>query len=67
MKPEDNRFLMELRKWSDVATSRELGFVVDRNQDRARQRCKRKGLVIFEAGYWCLTDAGRNALKGPTP
>lgn len=55
-------FLRELVKWSGAATSQELGPVMYRSEDAARQTCKRRGLVTYDKYYWRITDAGRAAL-----
>lgn len=51
-------FLWRLRQWAGVASPQELCLPADRKQDRARQKCRRDGLVTFEGGYWRLTDKG---------
>lgn len=63
-KKEDMDFLRALARWDGIASSRDLGCVVDRKEDRARQRCRRLGLVTFD-GYWRLTEAGRSKLLEP--
>lgn len=39
--------------------------LADRQEDRARQRCRRKGLAVYdrEAGAWKLTPAGEAVAK----
>lgn len=54
-------FLRTLAQWGGIATSRQLGIFVDREQDRARQKCRRQGLVTFEGGFWRVTEKGREA------
>jgi hypothetical protein len=56
-------FLRTLAQWGGIATSRQLGIFVDREQDRARQKCRRQGLVTFEGGFWRVTEKGREAIR----
>jgi hypothetical protein len=56
------KFLLELLRWNGIASSRDIGPVIDRAEDRARQRAKRRGLVTYEGGYWRLTDKGRELM-----
>jgi hypothetical protein len=61
-------FLRTLAQWGGIATSRQLGIFVlgifvDREQDRARQKCRRQGLVTFEGGFWRVTEKGREAVR----
>jgi hypothetical protein len=58
----DFRFLRELAKWGHCASPQDLGPQMHQDQNRARQKCKRKGLVSFEGGYWRTTDLGRQVL-----
>lgn len=55
----DIKFLRELLRWTGAATPRELGPQTSQDENRARQKCKRLGLVTYDGGYWRLTDAGR--------
>jgi hypothetical protein len=57
------RFLRTLAQWGGIATSRQLVIFVDREQDRARQKCRRQGLVTFEGGFWRVTEKGREAIR----
>lgn len=57
------KFLHELVRWTGAATSRELGPVIYRSEDAARQTCKRRGLVTYDGSYWRITPAGRAALE----
>jgi hypothetical protein len=59
---DDFRFLRELAKWEHIASPRELGPQIHQAQNKARQKCKRKGIVTFESGYWRTTDIGRRVL-----
>jgi len=59
----DHNFLRLLREWDGVATSQDLGPQTSQDQNRARQRCKRNGLVTFEGGYWRMTDLGRHVVR----
>lgn len=56
-------FLHTLAKREGMATPHQLGILADREQDRARQKCRRQGLVEFAGGYWRLTDKGREAIR----
>ncbi len=56
-------FLKELVSWDGVATPSDLGPQWRRNQNAARQTCKRRGYVTFDGGYWRITPAGRRALE----
>lgn len=55
-------FLRTLYERGGSATNRQLGCVVDRQEDRMRQWCRRNGLVRFDRSFkpaqWVLTDAG---------
>lgn len=57
------QFLRALHSWQDVASSQNLGPQTSQDENRARQKCKRQGLVTFSGGYWRMTDAGRKALN----
>lgn len=56
-------FLRRLVEWDGVCAPNDLRILATRKQDRARQWAKRRGLVIFEDGYWKITDAGNAALR----
>lgn len=56
-------FLQSLANWDGVATARDLGPQTTQQENSARQRCKRRGLVTYEGGYWRMTDIGREALR----
>jgi hypothetical protein len=60
---EQVKFLRALWSWLGVASSRDLGPQTRQEENSARQRCKRRGLVTYSDGYWRLTDVGREALK----
>jgi hypothetical protein len=64
---EQVRFLRALFSWADIATPQELELPADRKQDRARQKCRRNGLVIFDGGYWRMTPKGLIALQRAPP
>ena len=58
----DWKFLRALRRWQGVASSRDLGPQTSQDENRARQKCKRMGLVTYDGGndgYWRLTEQGR--------
>lgn len=57
-------FLKELVRWGGMASPSDLGPQWKRDQNAARQTCKRRGYVTFDRGYWCITPAGRRALEG---
>lgn len=59
----DFRFLRALARWQHVASSQDIGPQTSQDENRARQKCKRKGLVTFEGGYWRTTDLGRRVLR----
>lgn len=56
-------FLRDLARWEWCASPMDLGPQTSQDQNRARQKCKRKGLVTFEGGYWRATILGREVLK----
>ena len=64
---EQLSFMRALASWHGVASPQDLRLSATRPQDRARQKCKRAGLVIFYDGYWHLTDEGRLALRDLPP
>jgi hypothetical protein len=57
------QFLRELARWQHIASPQDIGPQMRQDQNRARQKCKRKGLVSFEGGYWRTTDLGRQVLR----
>jgi len=57
------KFLLALASWQHVASSKDLGPQTSQDDNRARQKCKRNGLVTYEGGYWRTTDKGRQALR----
>jgi hypothetical protein len=57
------KFLCDLVQCGGVASPRNIGPQMSQAQNSARQRCKRNGLVIFEKGYWLLTNKGREAFN----
>ena len=60
---EQMKFLRALARWQGVASPQELAPQTRQEENSARQRCKRQGLVTFVDGYWRLTDAGRKQLR----
>jgi hypothetical protein len=58
----DFKFMRMLARWDHVASSQDLGPQTSQDENRARQKCKRKGLVTYEGGYWRTTDLGRMVL-----
>lgn len=60
------KFLRALLRWGGVAEAKELGPQISQDENRARQKCKRRGWATYDGGnvgYWRLTDAGRTAIK----
>lgn len=60
------KFLRALARWQGVASPQDLGPQTSQDENRARQKCKRRGWVTYDGGnvgYWRLTDAGREALR----
>lgn len=55
----DIKFLCHLLSWQGIATPQDLGPQTSQDENRARQKCKRLGLVTYEGGYWRLTPQGR--------
>ena len=49
--------------WMRVASPQNLGPQTSQQENSAWQWCKRRKLVIYEGGYWRLTDVGRDALR----
>lgn len=56
-------FLRELAKWQHIASPQNLGPQTSQDENRARQKCKRRGLVEYSGGYWRTTDLGRQVLR----
>ena len=56
-------FLRKLAQWQGVASPQDIGPQTSQEENSARQRCKRQGLVTYENGYWRLTDQGREYLR----
>lgn len=52
------KFMRILMRWGGVAGRHNLAPQITQIENAARQFCKRKGWVIFESGYWRITDAG---------
>jgi hypothetical protein len=63
---ERNTFMHRLKEWGGAADRWNLGPQTSQAENAARQYCKRKGWVIFEGGYWRITQAGWEAF-GWTP
>lgn len=59
----DKAFLRLLLQWTGAATPQELGPQISQAENSLRQRCKRRGWVVYQGGYWRITDAGRQALE----
>ncbi len=59
----DFKFLRSLARWRHVANAKDLGPQTSQDENRARQKCKRKGLVEYDGGYWRTTDLGRQVLR----
>lgn len=60
------KFMSRLSLWGGVASSQDLGPQTSQDQNRARQKCKRRGWVTYDYdGYWRLTDSGKAALSAP--
>lgn len=59
------KFMRALARWQGVATPQEIGPQTSQLENSARQRCKRRGWVTFNGGYWRLTDSGRETLRKP--
>lgn len=51
-------FLRRLRVWQGVATHENLGVAGNKNETRICTRCKHKGFVTYDGGYWRITDLG---------
>jgi hypothetical protein len=56
-------FLRKLVSWQGIASSRDLGPQTRQEENSARQRAKRQGLVTFDGHYWRLTDVGREVTR----
>jgi hypothetical protein len=61
----EREFLGRIVARNGMARSRECGLGT-RPQDRARQRCRKLGLVVFKNAHWHITIKGREALAGAT-
>ena len=59
-------FLRRLARHDGVC-SREQLRPADREEDKARQQCRRRGYVQYSGGYWRLTEAGKSALARLKP
>jgi hypothetical protein len=57
------KFLRDLARWQGIASSRDLGPQTRQEENSARQRCKRRGLVTYDGHYWRMTDLGRETLR----
>lgn len=64
LSPLEEEFLQTLVNLEDVATSRQCGLAT-RQKDRARQRCRKLGYVVFAGGVWAITTKGKEALAEP--
>lgn len=64
---ERRKFMRKLMDWGGVADRFNLGPQISQAENAARQYCKRKGWVIFEGGYWRITDAGCAAFNWTRP
>lgn len=60
---EQVKFMRALASRQGVASPQDLGPQTRQEENSARQRCKRRGLVTYKDGYWRLTDVGREALR----
>lgn len=59
---EMRKFLVALKVAGGSANGRRARMpLATREQDRARQKCKRLGLAYYSGGEWHITDAGRAA------
>lgn len=56
-------FLRRLAAHDGCCDREQSGPVMDRNEDRARQKCRRLGWAEYENGYWRLTSLGRQQLE----
>lgn len=65
MKPEQLKFMLDLKSYDGVASSEDLGPQMSQADNAARQTCKRRGWAVFYGGYWRLTPAGWAALGEP--
>lgn len=68
LSPEMTRFLKALAPFTEPQLRGKVGCVITRADDRARQKCKRLGLVGFDQRGdgkwgWQITEAGRLAIK----
>jgi hypothetical protein len=60
-------FMQALMHWGGVADRNNLGPQTSQEENAARQFCKRRGWVVFEGGYWRITDAGCAAFGWERP
>lgn len=60
---EQIKFLRALASWQGAASPQDLGPQTRQEENSARQRCKRRGLVTYSNGYWRLSDVGRETLR----
>lgn len=58
----DIKLLRSIFSFDGAATSAELGSA-SREQDRSRQRCRRRGLIMFDGYYWRITELGSAILR----
>lgn len=56
-------FLRRIAAHDGCCDREQAGPVIDRNEDRARQKCRRLGWAEYENGYWRLTSLGREQLE----
>jgi len=56
----DHNFMRLMRQWDWVASPYDLGPQTSQDENRARQRCKRNGLVTFDGHYWRATELGKH-------
>ena len=59
-------FLRRILEYGGAATSQEC-HLATRERDRARQKCRRLGYVVFGGGYWRITESGREAIDNLPP
>jgi hypothetical protein len=55
---EAEKFMRNVMRWGGVADRFNLGPQTSQKENSARQFCKRHGWVIFDGGYWRITDSG---------
>jgi hypothetical protein len=61
--PAQIGFLRDLSLHGGAAAARTLGPQTSQEENSARQRCKRRGLVVYDSVYWRLTELGREAVQ----